>query len=79
LASLESPRGEHDKTEPLHDQVLAALGKMPRADYASIVEPLETSIAQLRSLGRAGEAERLDVRAQVLRAKFRPPPPAGLE
>jgi tetratricopeptide (TPR) repeat protein len=69
LALLYTTQGEYAEAEPLHRRALAIQEKTLGPEHAKVADVLEGLAALLRRTDRTAEAEQLEARATLIRAK----------
>ncbi len=69
LAGLYQAQGRYAEAEPLFQRSLAIREKALGPEHPHVAQSLENYAALLRQTARADEAERMEARAKVIRAK----------
>ncbi len=69
LAVLYDNQGQYAKAQPFYQRALAIQEKALGADHPNVATSLENFASLLRAFGRPEEAEPLEARAKVIRAK----------
>jgi DNA-binding MurR/RpiR family transcriptional regulator len=64
------PRAFSQIAEPLHQRALAIREKALGPEHPDVAQSLENYAALLRGTARADEAEKLEARAEAIRAKY---------
>jgi len=69
LAGLYDAQGRYAQAEPLYQQALAIVEKALRPDHPDVARVLENYAALLHKLNRDAEADKMEARAQAIRAQ----------
>jgi tetratricopeptide (TPR) repeat protein len=69
LALLYHDQGQYAQAQPLYTRALAIREKALGPDHPAVATSLENYAALLRAIQRDTEAEKLEARAQAIRAK----------
>ncbi len=69
LARLYQAQGHYAKAEPLYKRSLAIMEKALGPEHPDVAQSLENYAALLRQTGRIDEAEKMEARAKLIRAK----------
>ncbi len=70
VAALYHAQGRYAEAEPLYQRSLAIWEKALGPEHPDVATSLENYAALLRETARANEAEKLEARAEAIRAKY---------
>ena len=76
MASLYYHQGKYTEAEPLYERSLAILEKALGPEHPQVAQSLDNYAALLHKLNRDAEAEKMEARAQAIRAKHAQENPA---